>query len=100
VMIRAVGPTLAALGVANALNDPVLKVFQGSTLLAENDDWGVGNVAQLTAAFTRGGMMQFSGTASKDAAIFMTLQPGVYTAQVRAADGVSGVGLVEVYDVP
>jgi hypothetical protein len=35
---------------------------------------------------------------SRDAALVLTLDPGLYTAQVRGADGGGGVALVEVYD--
>jgi hypothetical protein len=37
---------------------------------------------------------------SKDAALLLTLAPGVYSAQVTGVNGATGVALVEVYDVP
>ena len=37
-------------------------------------------------------------TARKEAALVLTLNPGAYTAILKPADGVPGVGLVEVYD--
>jgi hypothetical protein len=37
---------------------------------------------------------------SKDAALLLTLQPGIYTAQVSGVAGATGVALVEVYEVP
>jgi hypothetical protein len=42
VLIRAVGPSLSAFGVAETLTDPVLRVFRSpdSIPLAENDNWG------------------------------------------------------------
>jgi hypothetical protein len=100
IVIRAVGPNLLASGVSDALPNPKLKVFQGGTVLAENDDWGTGNVAQLTGAFLRGGLAQFPSLTGKDAALVLTLTPGVYTAPVRSGDGAPGVTRVEVYDVP
>ena len=36
----------------------------------------------------------------KDAAVLLTLPPGSYTAQVSGVGGATGVGLVEVYEVP
>lgn len=100
IVVRAVGPNLLASGVADALPNPRVKVYSGATMLAENDDWGTGNVTQLNAAFQRGGLAPFPSLASKDAALALTLAPGVYTAQVRSSDGAPGVTLVEVYDIP
>ena len=37
---------------------------------------------------------------SKDAALLVTLDPGVYTAQLSSADGSSGTALVEIYQLP
>lgn len=38
-LIRARGPTLADLGVSDVLHDPVLRVFSGQTVIAQNDNW-------------------------------------------------------------
>ena len=35
---------------------------------------------------------------SKDAALVLTLEPGIYTAQMRGVDGATGVGLMELYE--
>ena len=40
VLVRAVGPTLAAFGVNDALANPVLSVYQGDRLVATNSAWG------------------------------------------------------------
>ena len=37
---------------------------------------------------------------SKDAALLVTLEPGIYTAQVEGAAGTTGVALVEIYEAP
>ena len=39
-------------------------------------------------------------TASRDAAILMTLMPGSYSAQVSGVNNISGMAIVEVYEVP
>ena len=39
VMIRAIGPSMAALGVSPVLDNPSIQLFSGQTLLASNDDW-------------------------------------------------------------
>jgi sugar lactone lactonase YvrE len=94
VLIRAVGPTLSQYGVTGVLPNPKLQVYSGTTMLAENEDWG-GN-ATVSAAATRVGAFPLPAT-STDGAMLMTLAPGVYTAQV-AANGGDGIALVEVYD--
>ena len=95
-LIRAVGPTLA-FAVAGSLPDPKLEVFRGSTLLQSNDDWG--GTTTLSNAFSQVGAFPLPGT-SKDAALLVTLQPGSYTAQVSGVGGTTGVGLIEVYELP
>src|SRR4051812_33229510 len=39
VLIRAVGPGLAAFNVPGTLPDPKLELFSGSTVIASNDNW-------------------------------------------------------------
>jgi hypothetical protein len=100
VLIRASGPALAPapFNVSGALPDPVLTLFSGQTQLATNTEWGTAaNAADIASTAAAAGA--FSWTAgSADSAILVTLQPGVYTAQVTSASGDTGVALVEVYD--
>jgi hypothetical protein len=102
VLVRGVGPGLAAFGVGGTLADPRLRVYGPSGLVAENDNWStVAAEATATAAAgtQTGAFALVSG--SKDAAVILTLNPGAYTAQVSAADGTStGVALVEIYELP
>lgn len=102
VLVRAVGPSLSAFGLADALERPVLSVFQSNRLLVENGGWGLDTdtITQLTATFDRAGAFRFSEESSRDAAVVLTLQPGPYTMQVKSADGKAGAALLEVYDVP
>ncbi|MGH8019756.1 MAG: hypothetical protein ACREIA_16035, partial [Opitutaceae bacterium] len=39
VLMRALGPTLEDFGVSGAASDPALRLYRGSTLIAENDNW-------------------------------------------------------------
>ncbi len=96
VLVRGVGPTLATQGVAAPLADPVLKVFAGSTIVAENNDWG--SDAAITAAETAVGAFHLA-SGSKDAALLLTLKPGLYTVHVAGANNTTGVALVEIYEV-
>lgn len=98
VLIRAVGPTLAAFGLSGAMPDPVLTLYRGSSRLAANDDWEISRSAGAVALqASRVGAFALE-SASLDAAILITLAPGAYTVVVNSADARSGVVLLEVYD--
>jgi hypothetical protein len=102
VLVRAVGPTLSAFGVTDALAQPVLSVYQGSRLIATNSAWGGTNGASadaLTDAFDRAGAFRLIDEGSRDAALILSLPPGAYTVQVRSADASGGSALLEVYDL-
>ena len=98
----AIGPSLTAFGVAGALADPRLRVFNGAVLIAENDNWSALSAETTATAQAAGDSGAFAlANGSKDAAMILTLAPGAYTAQVSGADGTStGVALIEVYEVP
>jgi hypothetical protein len=94
VMIRAVGPGLAPLGVTSFVADPVLELYSGSNKIGENDDWSGTQPAELAAQV---GAFALS-PGSTDAVILATLPPGPYTLQVRGKTG-GGEVIVEVYEV-
>lgn len=96
-LIRAVGPTLSSFGVAGTLSDPRLQLFAGSTLLAENDNWG--GTAALAAAFAQTGAFALPA-ASRDAALIVSVPAGSYSAQVSGINATTGVALVEIYELP
>ena len=95
-LIRGVGPALAAFGLTGVLADPRLQLFSGTTQINENDN--ATEPALATAATSVGAFALPAG--GRDAAILVTLQPGAYTAQVSGVGGTTGIGLVEVYEVP
>lgn len=95
ILVRAVGPTLGAFGVADTLADPKLELYNSASVkIAENDNWAVTDAA----AFSAVGAFALAPN-SKDASLVTTLPPGSYTAQVSGVGGTSGVALVEVYEV-
>ena len=92
VIIRALGPSLGAAGVAGALENPTLELFQGDTVLAANDNWRDDQQQEIAG----------TGVAPSDdreAAIVRTLAPGSYSAVLRGVNDTTGVGLVEAYDL-
>jgi hypothetical protein len=97
-LIRGIGPALSAFGIAGALADPALTIYQDSKAIATNEGWA-NNAAITTAAIQTGAFTLASG--SKDAAVLITLNPGAYTAQIKSAKNASsGVALIEIYEVP
>jgi hypothetical protein len=93
ILLRALGPSLTALGVAGALQDPVLEL-RGSdgSLIAENDNWRDTQEQQIIAT-------TIPPSNDKESAILATLAPGDYTALVSGVGTSSGIALVEVYDL-
>jgi TonB family protein len=98
VLIRAVGPSLAAFGVNGTLANPQLRLFSGrGSVIGSNDDWLA--AAGWSAAFSAVGAFPLA-TNTRDATLLVSLAPGSYTAQTSGADNASGVALIEVYAVP
>jgi hypothetical protein len=92
VIVRAVGPSLAAAGVSGALGDPALDLRDATgARLAQNDNWAETQAAELMAS-------GLAPALPNESAMAQTLPPGGYTALMTAQDGGSGVGLLEVYD--
>ncbi|MBL9198883.1 MAG: DUF4331 domain-containing protein [Opitutaceae bacterium] len=90
VLVRATGPSLAALGVTNAISDTIVQIWQGQTMLAENDDWKTTQQAAINAT-------GFAPLNDREGAILLTLQPGAYTTTIRGKNNATGVGLVEAF---
>jgi uncharacterized delta-60 repeat protein len=92
VIVRAIGPSLTAFGVANALADPTLELYNGfGTRLGANDNWRDDHEEEIQA-------ITLAPTSDAESAIVQTLAPGSYTAIVRGKSETSGVALVEVYN--
>lgn len=93
VIIRALGPSLAAAGVSPVLANPSLQLFAGSTPLASNDDWKTNANA---ADIVKSGIPPANDLES---ALLVRLEPGAYTTVVTGNGGATGIALVEVYEV-
>jgi hypothetical protein len=93
VVVRAIGPSLGAFGIANPLNDPVLELRnKNGTMMATNDDW---KTSPDAATLQRLG---FGLSNDAEAAIMQIALPrDSYTAIVKDKNGGSGVGVVEAY---
>ncbi|HEV2840470.1 MAG TPA: heme-binding protein [Chthoniobacterales bacterium] len=93
VLVRSVGPSLAASGIPNAMPDPTLELRDlNGTLITENDNWRDGPEAEIQET-------TLAPTDDLESAIVTTLPSGPFTAIIRERNGQSGVGLVEVYNL-
>jgi len=94
VVIRGLGPSLAAVGVPNTLENPTLELHNGDgTLLFTNNDWQ-DNPSQAAEVAAAG----LAPSDTREAAIAVTLPPGAYTAILAGLGGTTGNAIVEIYD--
>jgi hypothetical protein len=94
IVARGIGPSLTAMGVTNALPDPMLELRDNNgALLIANNNWedNPGQAAELTAA-------GLAPTNPLESGIAATLPPGTYTALLAGVNNAAGIGVVEVYD--
>jgi len=97
VLVRGLGPTLTSFGINGVLANPFLTLHYidllgHDTVVASNDNW---KDSQRDAISPTG----LAPSDDTEAAIIQSLAPGSYTAVLTDADGGSGVGLIEVYDL-
>lgn len=93
ILVRALGPSLSQAGVAGALSDPTLGLYNGQGMLVRfNDDWRDSQQAEIQAT-------GIPPTNNLESAVIEILPPGNYTAIVAGYQGAIGVGLVEVYNL-
>ena len=91
VVVRAIGPSLQAFGINNALADTTLKlVNQDGMTVLENDNWQSDQKVELEST-------GLQPSHNLEAALVADIQPGLYTAQVRGKNDTSGIGVVQVY---
>ncbi len=93
VIVRALGPSLAAAGVNSPLPDPVLQLFDSNgNLIGSNDNWRSTQEQQIISTGV-------PPTNDLEPAIVATLNPGNYTAVVHDSQFRTGIALVEAYDL-
>lgn len=94
VVVRALGPSLSAFGIPQLVPDPTLELknANGTTLIG-NDDW---QQSQDQAEISNRNLAPGD---ARESALAISLPNGGYTAIVRGKGSVSGVAVVEVYNV-
>ena len=114
VLVRSRGPSMAGAPffVPGTLANPMVQLFSGPTMIAQNDNWqdapscpgfvceGATEILNtgLDPCTPNPGQTSSPANCALEAAILITLPPGPYTAIVSGADGGTGVGLVEVFE--
>ena len=116
VLLRGRGPSLggAPFNIPGALSDPLLRLFSGSTVIGQNDNWQ--DVPNCSPGLACGTASQIAATGldpcqpnpgqtapppncALESAILVTLPPGAYTFILSGAAAETGLGLVEAFDV-
>lgn len=96
VAIRGIGPSLDRFQLMDVLADPTLQLRDANgALLVANDNWRDDPVA--AAQLTAHGLSLLH---SLESGIFVTLLPGLFTAIMADKNSDTGLGLVEIYNVP
>jgi hypothetical protein len=99
VIIRAIGPSLSASNVPNALADPFLELHDGNgATISTNNNWKI-NDSDGTSQQAEVEATTIPPTDDHESALVRTLAPGNYTAIVRGLNNTTGIGLVEVYSL-
>ena len=94
ILVRAIGPSLAAAQVAGPLEDPEIELYDSNgASIGFNDNWKDSQETQIEAT-------GLAPQNDQESAILETLAAGPYTAIVRGVNMTSGVALVEIYKLP
>jgi phosphatidylinositol-3-phosphatase len=95
IVVRGLGPSLKINGmpIPGTLPDPVIELHRADgAISAINNDWRDTQQTEIQ-------MTGLAPTDDREAAIIASLDPGAYTVVLSGRNSVTGIGLVEAYDV-
>ena len=95
IVVRGIGPSLTPFGVAGALQNPILECA-----IATATSWPRTTIGWMGQTCRPLFDANLAPSDVKESAILALLAPGAYTAILSGANGTSGVGLVEAYNIP
>jgi len=103
-LVRAIGPGLAAYGIVNFLADPMLTLYgANNAVIATNDNWQIdssGHDQTTLIAATAAQVGAFAlQNGSKDSALLFTVSNGAHTTSLLRPNSTTGVALTEIYDL-
>lgn len=94
VLIRGIGPSLAAQGVSDPMADPMLELHDNQgTLIESNDNWRDSQESEIAAT-------DLAPADDLESAILINLPEGEFTAVLQTSTISYGVCLVEAYHLP
>lgn len=94
VAVRAIGPSLGALGVETPLSKATIELHDATgAIVRSNDGWMNGPDAEELRT------LKLAPGSVNESALIASLEAGAYTAVVRGGASESGIGLVEVYAI-
>lgn len=100
VLVRGVGPGLRRFGIKETMADPWLRlVDRRGVVIATSDDWSQDDDSRLVQqAQPLTGSPEIMIVGSRDAALLLNLQPGVYTVILESVNpAAAGVALLELF---
>jgi hypothetical protein len=92
VAVRGMGPSLANVGITNPLLDPFIELHQSNGTVLTNNNWKEASNANDIPTVLKPGD-------DRESVLLVMLPPGGHSAIVKGANGETGVGLAEVYDL-
>jgi uncharacterized delta-60 repeat protein len=93
VLVRAIGPSLAPMGVVGPLLDPTLSLRDSNgNVIATNDNWKDSQQSEIAGT-------GLAPVDDRESAIIALLSPGNYTAIVAGNHATTGIALVEFYNL-
>src|SRR2546423_13192211 len=90
IAVRAIGPSLS---IAGKLTDPMLELHDATgAIIASNDNWKSSQQSEITTAGLAPGN-------DLESALIATINPGPFTVVVKGVNNVTGVAVMEIYDL-
>ncbi|MCF3652119.1 matrixin family metalloprotease [Synoicihabitans lomoniglobus] len=99
-LLRAVGDTLLDFNILDYMDDTVMTLYQGQTIIRYVDDWDDPSEHQPMLESAMQQLGAFPLTDRQESALKITLAPGAYTLQVSGFGDAEGVALIEIYEFP
>jgi sugar lactone lactonase YvrE len=95
ILVRGIGPALAAFGINDFISDPTLRLdASNGALIAQNDNWDSNDAVGIALTTANVGAFALQRGA-RDAGLLITLNQAGYTARLG---GGTGIGLIEIYE--
>lgn len=101
-LIRTAGDSLSSVSssITGTLDDPVQRLYSGSTVIRYADDWDSPASYQDTLRTAMASVGAFELTDRQESVMLVTLKPGTYTIESTGFAGGKGIAILEVYEMP